>query len=141
MARFPLLPQDSLGLFASNRRVIKPERIIIVRHGESLGNLDESVSKPDYSYVRRVENLIARLASRFVRLGCRKKLVRVDHVIFVSSLDDTIRHVGHDLDPTVCRSHKTGSSQVCMEVPMSLGECLSCFRSSKTFGSKPFFFF
>lgn len=38
--------QDSLGLFTrdGNRRVIKPERIIIVRHGESLGNLDESVS-------------------------------------------------------------------------------------------------
>lgn len=41
------LPQDSLGLFGgpSSRRVIKPERIIIVRHGESLGNLDESVSE------------------------------------------------------------------------------------------------
>ncbi|CAM9658412.1 unnamed protein product, partial [Hapterophycus canaliculatus] len=34
----------------STRRVIKPERIIIVRHGESLGNLDEStyVHVPDW---------------------------------------------------------------------------------------------
>ncbi|CAM9937067.1 unnamed protein product [Scytosiphon promiscuus] len=49
---FPHSDQDSLGLFArdSNRRVIKPERIIIVRHGESLGNLDEStyVHVPDW---------------------------------------------------------------------------------------------
>ena len=37
--------QESLGLFGegNSKRVIKPERIIIVRHGESLGNLDESV--------------------------------------------------------------------------------------------------
>lgn len=49
---FPSSDQDSLGIFGgqSSKRVIKPERIIIVRHGESLGNLDEStyVHVPDW---------------------------------------------------------------------------------------------
>ncbi|CAN0087457.1 unnamed protein product [Ectocarpus sp. 4 AP-2014] len=49
---FPHSDQESLGLFSGDgkRRVVKPERIIIVRHGESLGNLDEStyVHVPDW---------------------------------------------------------------------------------------------
>jgi hypothetical protein len=39
--------QSSLGIYSGDhvgRRLVKPERIIIVRHGESMGNLDE-VSK------------------------------------------------------------------------------------------------
>ncbi|CAB1103528.1 unnamed protein product [Ectocarpus sp. CCAP 1310/34] len=49
---FPHSDQESLGLFSGDgkRRVVKPERIIIVRHGESLGNRDEStyVHVPDW---------------------------------------------------------------------------------------------
>ncbi|CAM9538018.1 unnamed protein product [Ectocarpus fasciculatus] len=49
---FPHSDQESLGLYSGDgkRRVVKPERIIIVRHGESLGNRDEStyVHVPDW---------------------------------------------------------------------------------------------
>lgn len=37
--------QDSLGIYTEPHtmgRVIKPERIIVARHGESMGNFDES---------------------------------------------------------------------------------------------------
>jgi hypothetical protein len=41
----PSREQDSLGIYSSEEpgggKLVKPARIIIVRHGESMGNLDE----------------------------------------------------------------------------------------------------